>query len=191
MYGVPPSRRFAARGKSAPPSTPRTPPRSALRADERGPDFRRGLLGAAVGLLLVGGVGLLPGCNTAATPSLPAADFRAEVGVRFPLRAGDLGLVIGATNYLYVSIGSVGLDGRCLAEPCEESGYLELALEVEDRERQGAVRLRLGGGGAVAGSFSNFEIRGHEVAPAPRAGRIPLTDYVVVLSVTEREPPAG
>jgi len=190
MYGVPPSRRFAARGKSAPPSTPR-PVEANSRFGPVAGRSSRGLSGAAVGLLLVGAVGVSPGCNTAATPSLPAADFRAEVGVRFPLRAGDLGLVIGATNYLYVSIGSVGLDGRCLAEPCEASGYVELALEVEDRERQGAVRLRLGGAGAGAGSFSNFEIRGHEVAPAPRAGRIPLTDYVVVLSVTEREPPAG
>lgn len=161
MYGVPPSRRASRR-----------------------------VLGAAVGLLF-GAVGLLPGCNTAATPSLPAADFRAEAGVRFPLRAGELGLVIGPTNYLYVSIGSVGLDGRCAAAPCDGPGYVELDLEVEDRERQGAVRLRIDDGGSGAGNFANFQIRAHEVAPAPRAGRIPLIDYVVVLSVSEREPPAG
>ena len=164
MFGVPPSRR----------------------ASRRGP-------GAAVGLLLLGllgSVGPWPGCNTAATPSLPAPNFRAEVGVRFPLRAGELGLVIGRTNYLYVSLGGVGIDRRCLAEPCEEPGYVEIDLEVEDNSRQGAVRLRIDDEGTASGNFSDFEIHSHQVEPAPRDGRIPLVDYVVLLSVGEREPPA-
>lgn len=156
----------------------------------------RGFAGAA----LLGGVtaGLVvvllsANCNTSATATLPTPDFRASAGASFPLRAGELGLVVGAANYLFISMSSVGLDTRCPpAETCEDPGFLDLNLDLETRDNLGALRLRVPPGGETVGTYGAFEIRTHRVEPDGRTALIPLIEYVVVLSATEREtPPAG
>lgn len=155
---------------------------------------RRGR-GFAAGLFLVVlTAGLtLGGCNTSATPSLPTPDFRAPAGTEFLLRAGDLGLVVGAANYLFIGLSSVGIDTRCPpGETCETPGFLDLNLDIETRENLGSLRLRVPPDGASVGTYGPFEIRTHGVQPDGSADLIPLTEYVVRLSATEREtPPLG
>lgn len=148
----------------------------------------RGFAGASFLAVLT-----LPGCNTSATTTLPTPDFRASAGAEFPLRAGELGLIVGAANYLFISVSSVGLDTRCPpAATCEDSGFLDLNLDLETRDNLGSLRLRIPPGGETVGTYGPFEIRSHRVQPDGRTALIPLTDYVVVLSATEREtPPAG
>ena len=139
-------------------------------------------------------VGLtLGGCNTSATPSLPTPDFRVSAGAEFLLRVGDLGLVVGAANYLFIGLGSVGIDTRCPpAETCETPGFLDLNLDIETQENLGSLRLRVPPDGASVGTYGPFEIRTHGVQPDGSADLIPLTEYVVRLSATEREtPPSG
>lgn len=145
---------------------------------------------AAAGLLAGLAAG---GCNTSTTATLPTPDFRAAAGASFPLRAGDLGLVVGSTNYLFVSLSSVGLDTRCPpAETCDSPGFLDLDLDLETRDNLGSLRLRVPESGESVGTHGAFEIRTHRVEPAGRRGPIPVTDYVVEMSVRERaDPPAG
>jgi len=67
----------------------------------------------ALRLLLLAGLAAL-GCNTGATPgALPTPDFQAPLNASFALRAGDLGYVQGQTDYLYISVQSLGADNRC------------------------------------------------------------------------------
>lgn len=148
----------------------------------------RGFAGAGLLAGLVAG-----GCNTSTTATLPTPDFRAAAGASFPLRAGDLGLVVGSANYLFVSLSSVGLDTRCPpAETCDSPGFLDLHLDLETRDNLGSLRLRVPESGESVGTHGAFEIRTHRVEPAGRAGPIPITDYVVEMSVSERaDPPAG
>ena len=128
------------------------------------------------------------GCNPGSTPVFPSPDFGVSTGDRFPIRAGELVLVVGADNaYLYLSIQSVGADSRCPpASECEEPGFVELDLELETAETQGAVRLRAPPAGETVGTFRGFEIRVHQVVPPGSSTRIPPTEYIFQLSVSER-----
>lgn len=154
-------------------------------APTRRPGSGRIVRGLAVAGLLAGPAA--GGCNTSTTATLPTPDFRAATGVSFPLRAGDLGLVVGSAHYLYVSLSSVGLDTRCPpAETCDDPGFLDLHLELETRDNLGSLRLRVPESGESVGTHGAFEIRTHQVEPAGRQGPIPITDYVVEMSVRER-----
>ena len=98
----------------------------------------------AFGLLFLAGWWAM-GCNTGATPgALPTPDFQAPLNASFPLRAGDVGYVQGQTDYLYISVQSLGADNRCPPESaCDEPGFLEVFLELETSESQGALGMRV------------------------------------------------
>lgn len=141
----------------------------------------------APGLLLLAGL-LAPGCNTGATPgALPVPDFQAPLNASFPLRAGDVGYVQGQNDYLYISVQSLGADNRCPPESaCDEPGFLEVFLELETSESQGAVGMRVPSSGDAVGTFQGFEIRILGAAPPGRTTRIPTTEYVFLISVSAR-----
>lgn len=141
----------------------------------------------ALGLLFIAGL-LAPGCNTGATPgALPVPDFQAPLNTSFPLRAGDVGYVQGNGDYLYISVQSLGADNRCPPESsCDEPGFLEVFLELETSESQGAIGFRVPPEGSAVGTFHGFEIRVVGAAPPGRATRIPPTDYVFLISVSAR-----
>ena len=141
----------------------------------------------ALGLLFLAGLVTL-GCNTGATPgALPAPDFQVPLGTAFPLRAGDLGYVQGLNDYLYISVQSLGADNRCPAESaCDEPGFLEVFLELETSESQGAVRLQVPPSGEAVATFQGFEIRILGAAPAGRATRILSTEYILLVTVSVR-----
>lgn len=141
----------------------------------------------ASGLLLAAGL-LTLGCNTGATPgALPAPDFQAPLNTSFPLRAGDVGYVQGQTDYLYISVQSLGADNRCPPESsCEEPGFLEVFLELETSESQGAVRMQVPPSGDAVATFQGFEIRILGAAPPGQATRIPTTEYVFLITVSLR-----
>ncbi len=140
----------------------------------------------ASGLLLAGLLTL--GCNTGATPgALPAPDFQAPLNTSFPLRAGDVGYVQGQTDYLYISVQSLGADNRCPPESsCEEPGFLVVFLELETSESQGAVRMQVPPSGHAVATFQGFEIRILGAAPPGQATRIPTTEYVFLITVSLR-----
>ena len=141
----------------------------------------------APGLLLLAGF-LTLGCNTGTTPgALPTPDFQAPLDTAFPLRAGDLGYVQGQNDYLYISIQSLGADNRCPAESaCAEPGFVEVFLELETSESQGAVRMHVPPEGEAVATFQGFEIRILRAAPPGRTSRIPPTEYVFLLTVSVR-----
>lgn len=129
----------------------------------------------------------LAGCETSATPEFPQPDFRVSAGEPFALRAGDLGLVIGADSYLYLSIQSLGADSRCPpATSCGEPGFLDLNLELETAETQGAIRLQVPPSGEAVGTYRSFEIRVLEARPPGSPTRILPTEYALLMSVAER-----
>ena len=141
----------------------------------------------ALGLLLVVGLSAL-GCNTGATPgALPIPDFQAPLNASFPLRAGDLGYVQGQSDYLYISVQTLGADNRCPPESsCEAPGFLEVFLELETSESQGALGMRVPPEGSAIGTFQGFEIRILGAAPPARTTRIPTTEYVLLVVVSLR-----
>ncbi len=141
----------------------------------------------ASGLLLAAAL-LTLGCNTGATPgALPAPDFQAPLNTSFPLRAGDVGYVQGQTDYLYISVQSLGADNRCPPESsCDEPGFLEVFLELETSESQGALGMRVPPAGDAVGTFQGFEIRILGAAPPGRETRIPTTEYVFLITVSLR-----
>ena len=142
---------------------------------------------AALGAVLAAGLSFA-GCNTGTSPgALPIPDFQAPLDTGFPLRAGDLGYVQGQGDYLYLSIQSIGVDGRCPAEAtCEEPGFLQVIMEFETSESQGSAGMQIPPSGEAVVTFRGFEIRVHEVAPLAQATRIPPTDYVLLMSVSVR-----
>ena len=139
------------------------------------------------GLALVAGL-LTLGCNTGATPGLlPVPDFQAPLNSSFPLRAGDVGYVQGQNDYLYISVQSLGADNRCPPESsCDEPGFLEVFLELETSESQGALGMRVPPEGDAVGTFQGFEIRILGAAPPGRTTRIPTTEYVFLITVSLR-----
>lgn len=141
----------------------------------------------ALGAVLVAGL-LTLGCNTGATPgALPVPDFQAPLDTAFPLRTGDLGYVQGQNDYLYLSVQSLGADNRCPPESsCAEPGALEVFLELETSESQGAIGMRIPPDGEAVGTFQGFEIRMLGAAPPGRATRIPTTEYVFLMTVSLR-----
>ena len=147
-----------------------------------------GVRGAtALGALFAAGV-LLSGCNTGTSPgALPVPDFQVPLSTPFALRAGQLAYVQGASNYLYLSVQSIGLDDRCPPEAtCDEPGFLQVIMEFETSESQGAGGLLIPANGEAVVTFQGFEIRTHEVQPPRGATRIPLIDYAFLLTVSER-----
>ena len=141
---------------------------------------------ASLALLLAAGLPLAA-CNTGTTPGFPTPDFQASLGGGFPLRTGELALVVGDGGFLYLSIQSLGADSRCPPEStCEEPGHVDLNLELETAETQGSIRIQVPPSGEGVGTFQGFEIRVHEVQPPGRATRILPIDYVFLLSVSER-----
>ena len=130
----------------------------------------------------------LAGCNTGTSPgALPVPDFQVPLDTGFPLRAGDLGYVQGQSDYLYLSIQSIGVDGRCPAEStCEEPGFLQVIMEFETSESQGSAGMQIPPTGEAVVTFRGFEIRAHEAQPPARTTRIPPTDYIFLMSVSAR-----
>lgn len=141
----------------------------------------------ALGALLLAGL-LASGCNPGTTPgAYPTPDFQAPLETEFPLRAGDLGYVQGASDFLYLSVQSIGIDSRCPPESvCEEPGFLEVRLELETLESQGAAGMQIPPSGEAVVTFRGFEIRVHEVQPPGRAARIEPTEYIFLMSVSVR-----
>ncbi len=137
--------------------------------------------------LLIAGL-LTLGCNTGATPgALPVPDFQAPLNTSFPLRAGDIGYVQGQNDYLYISVQSLGADNRCPPESsCDEPGFLEVFLELETSESQGAVRMQVPPSGPSVATFQGFEIRILGAAPPGQATRIPTTEYILLITVSVR-----
>jgi len=128
----------------------------------------------------------ISGCNTSNTPAFPEPDLQVLAGAPFLLRVGDLALVAGAGSYVYVSVQSVGVDTRCPPEEtCAEPGYLELNLDLETDESQGAVGMRIPKDQPTSRSFRGFELTIHEVQPPGRASRIPPIVYVFLMTVLE------
>lgn len=137
-------------------------------------------------LLLASGLSLA-GCNTGTTPGFPTPDFQAPLDTRFPIRAGDLGLVTSANQFLYLSVQSIGVDTRCPpGSDCGEPGFLEVFLELETAESQGATRVQVPPSGTAVATFQGFEIRVHEAQPPGMANRILPTDYIFLMSVSLR-----
>lgn len=138
-------------------------------------------------VLLFAGLATL-GCNTGATPgALPIPDFQVPLDTSFPLRVGDVGYVQGLSDYLYISVQSLGADNRCPPESaCAEPGFLELFLELETSESQGSIGMRVPPSGDAVGTFRGFEIRILGAAPPGRTTRIPTTDYVLLITVSLR-----
>ena len=137
--------------------------------------------------LLIAGL-LTLGCGTGTTPgSLPTPDFQAPLNTSFPLRAGDIGYVQGQNDYLYISVQSLGADNRCPPESsCDQPGFLEVFLELETSESQGAVRIQVPPSGPAVATFQGFEIRILGAAPPGQATRIPATEYVLLITVSLR-----
>ena len=145
---------------------------------------RGGVSACLLALFLSGWVG----CNTATAPTLPQPDLQVLAGTPFPLRVGDLAYVGGLNSYLYVSVQSVGIDSRCPPEEtCAEPGHLELALDLETTEGQGAIVMRIPPNGQTTGTFRGFELRTFEVQPPGSASRIQPIDYVFLMIVVELE----
>lgn len=143
-------------------------------------------LARAAALLLAVGFSW-PGCDTSTTDAFPPPDFQVRLDERFAIRAGDLGLVVGPAAFLYVSIQSVGVDTRCPpAATCADPGFLDLNLELETSESQGAIRLQIPPAATAVGTFQDFEIRILEAAPPGSATRILPTDYAFLMIVSER-----
>ncbi len=131
---------------------------------------------------------LAPGCNTGATPTFPTPSVRAAFGESFVLRVGDLGLVAGADQYIYLSVLALGLDSRCPeGQACTDPGHLEISFEVETPDTRTSVAMRAPPRGGTARSLGKFEIRIHDVAPGGRGERIPTVDYQFLVSVTLEE----
>ncbi len=140
----------------------------------------------AFGLLLLAGL-LITGCNSGTTPGFPVPDFQVALDNPFPLRLGDLGYVQAPDGFLYLSIQSVGIDTRCPPDStCDEPGFLEVFMELETAESQGSSAMQIPPAGDGVITYRGFEIRAHEVQPPGRAGRIPPTDYILLMSVTRR-----
>ena len=142
---------------------------------------------AALGALLAAGLSF-GACNTGTSPGAPPApDFQAPLNTGFPLRAGDLGYVQGTSDYLYLSVQSIGVDGRCPPEStCDEPGFLQVIMEFETSESQGSAGVQIPPSGEAVVTFRGFEIRVLEVQPPARATRIPPTDYIFLISVSVR-----
>ena len=146
------------------------------------PQVRRA---GALGMVFAGL--LSSGCNTGTTPGFPTPDFQAPLETTFALRPGDLGYVQGPQDFLYVSVQSVGLDSRCPPEAtCDDPGFVEVAFELETVEAQGSGAMQIPPEGEGVITYRGFEIRGHEVQPPGRSSRIPLSEYVFLISVSLR-----
>lgn len=144
---------------------------------------------SALVLAVFAGIGSF-GCDTSTTADFPTPDFQVRAGERFAIRAGDLGFVAGTAGFLYVSVQSVGVDTRCPpGNNCETPGFLELTLELETSESQGAIRLQIPPDGTAVGTFQSFEIRVLEAAPPGSGARILPTDYAFLMTVSERQSP--
>ncbi len=140
----------------------------------------------ALGVLLFAGL-QVAGCSPGTTPGFPTPDFQAPLQAGFPLRAGDLGYIQGAGDFLYLSIQSVGIDSRCPPEStCDEPGFLEVVLELETAAAQGSAGMQIPPSGDAVITYRGFEIRAHEVQPPGRASRIPPSEYVFLMSVSLR-----
>ncbi len=127
------------------------------------------------------------GCNSGTTPGFPAPDFQVSLGEPFALRAGNLALVTGGSDFLYLSVQTVGLDTRCPpGSACEAPGHLDLQLELETTESQGSAGFRVPPDGQAVATYRSFEIRILEVAPPGSASRILPTEYIFLLSVSRR-----
>lgn len=136
--------------------------------------------------LLVAGLSLF-GCNPGTTPGFPTPDFQAPLDTPFPMRAGDLALVAQAGQFLYLSVQSIGLDSRCPpGSTCDEPGFVELFLELETAESQGATRFQVPPNGNAVATFQGFEIRVLEAQPPGSGSRIPPTDYIFLMTVSLR-----
>jgi len=131
---------------------------------------------------------LLGGCNTNSTPTFPTPDFQAPFDQQFVLRVGDLGLVAGPGQYLYLSVLAVGQDSRCPPETaCAEPGFLDVSFEIETAETRSSITMRAPPEGEAVRSFEDFRIRIHAVAPPGQQIRIPTTDYRLLMSVALAE----
>ncbi len=140
-----------------------------------------------IGRLALGAL-LLGGCNTNSTPTFPAPDFRAPFGQQFVLRVGDLGLVAGPEQYLYLSVLTLGQDSRCPPEAtCAEAGFLEVSFEIETTESRSSITMRVPPEADAVRSYQGFRIRIHAVVPPGQQARIPTTDYQLLMSVTLAE----
>lgn len=143
------------------------------------PLLRRTLLGLAAAAVL--------GCNPTTTPAYPVPDIEALPGDFFPLRAGDLALVYGSGEFLYLSVRTIGVDTRCPPDAeCAEPGFVLVDLELEDTTRQGAAQLRIPPSGEAVATFGAFEIHSLQVEPPGSAERILPADYLFVLQVFQR-----
>lgn len=137
--------------------------------------------------LLLGAAFVAAGCNTGTTPGFPAPDFQAGPGEPFALRAGQLALVVVGNSFLYLSIQSVGADSRCPPEAaCEEPGFLDLNLELETADSQGAIPMRVPPSGQAVGTYQDFEIRILDLRPPGSPDRILPTEYAFLMSVSAR-----
>ncbi len=147
-----------------------------------------GRFAAAAGLLLlVAGAPFVGACNTTTTPSYPQPDFQTAPGQPFVLRAGDLALVFGSGEFLYVSVQGVGADTRCPeSATCDEPGFLELRLELETSEQQGAITLSVSDGEEAVGTYRAFEIRVLDMEPPGREAQILPTEYSFLMVVNQR-----
>ncbi len=136
---------------------------------------------------LLGALVLVGACAPSSTPTYPTPDIQALAGDPFPLRAGDLALVVVEGDFLYVSVQSIGIDSRCPPDAeCAEPGHLVVTLELEDSSRQGAAQLLVPPAGDAVVTFGGFEIHALRVEPPGSATRILPTDYVFVFQVTTR-----
>ncbi len=127
------------------------------------------------------------GCSPSTTPAYPTPDIQANAGDFFPLRAGDLALVVIPADFLYISIQSIGLDTRCPPDTeCAEPGFVIVSLELEDSTRQGAAQMLIPPSGEAVATFGAFEIRSLRVEPPGSRDRILPTDYGIVFQVVAR-----
>ena len=96
----------------------------------------------------------LAGCGTSTTSSLPTPTFQAPFDAPFVLRAGDLGLIAGAGQYLYISVLHVGQDSRCAAgATCADPGYLEISFDVETATLQNSLAMSVPTSGETTRTF--------------------------------------
>ncbi len=127
----------------------------------------------------------LAGCGTSTTSSLPTPTFQAPFDAPFVLRAGDLGLIAGAGQYLYISVLHVGQDSRCAAgATCADPGYLEISFDVETATLQNSLAMSVPTSGETTRTFEGLEIRMLGVEPTAQTERILAIDYRFLMSVS-------